>query len=219
MAYRRAMATDALIAEQIDYYRSIAPEYEEHGIDAPGQAELHAAFDGFAIGGDVLELACGPGAWTEQLVARSASLTAVDASPEMIARARARVGEASVRFVEADLFAWRPDRRYDTVFFGFWLSHVPDDRFDAFWSLVGEALEPGGRVFFVDDSYRTAAELIEGAESSVVERRLNDGTAFRAIKVPHRPGELEQRLRSLGWEIRVAGAGPFYWGSGSPRSG
>jgi hypothetical protein len=30
-----------------------------------------------------------------------------------------------------------PDRRYDVVFFGFWLSHVPLERFDAFWSMVG----------------------------------------------------------------------------------
>jgi hypothetical protein len=29
--------------------------------------------------------------------------------------------------------AWRPDRRYDVVFFGFWLSHVPLERFAAFW--------------------------------------------------------------------------------------
>jgi hypothetical protein len=33
-----------------------------------------------------------------------------------------------VRFVQADLFAWKPDRRYDVAFFGFWLSHVPCDR-------------------------------------------------------------------------------------------
>jgi hypothetical protein len=50
----------------------------------------------------------------------------------MLARAKARVGEERVRFVQADLFSWRPDRRHDVVLFGFWLSHVPRDRFDAF---------------------------------------------------------------------------------------
>src|SRR6266511_3494592 len=29
------------------------------------------------------------------------------------------------RFIRADIFEWVPDRRYDVVFFGFWLSHVP----------------------------------------------------------------------------------------------
>jgi trans-aconitate methyltransferase len=80
--------------------------------------------------GDVLELACGPGAWTEKLLRHASGLTAVDGASEMLARARARVGDARVRFVQADLFTWTPDRRYDVVFFGFWLSHVPlsDDR-------------------------------------------------------------------------------------------
>ena len=123
---------------------------------------------------------------------------------------------AAVRFVQADLFTWRPDRRYDVVFFGFWISHVPDERFDAFWSMVADCLEPGGRVLFVDDAYRTPEELIEGEASPVVERKLEDGTAFRAVKVPHVPAQLEARLRALGWSIAVhATAGPFYWGSGT----
>jgi trans-aconitate methyltransferase len=77
----------------------------------------------------VLELACGPAIWTDLLLRRATSLTAVDAAPEMLALAEARVGEGRVRFVQADLFSWRPERRYDTVFFGFWLSHVPRERF------------------------------------------------------------------------------------------
>jgi hypothetical protein len=41
-------------------------------------------------------------------------------------------GNERVRFVAADLFTWTPDRRYDVVFFGFWLSHVPAERFASF---------------------------------------------------------------------------------------
>jgi demethylmenaquinone methyltransferase/2-methoxy-6-polyprenyl-1,4-benzoquinol methylase len=42
----------------------------------------------------------------------------------------------------------------------------------------------GGRVFFVDDNYRTADDLIEGESSSTILRRLNDGTPHRVVKVP-----------------------------------
>jgi hypothetical protein len=31
----------------------------------------------------------------------------------------ARTVDERVRFIRADLFGWRPDRRYDVVFFGF----------------------------------------------------------------------------------------------------
>jgi trans-aconitate methyltransferase len=89
--------------------------------------------------GSVLELACGPGTWTAQLLHHAADVTAVDASPEMLAIASARVGGERVRFVPADLFRWQPDRRYDVVFFGFWLSHVPAERFASFWSVVSQS--------------------------------------------------------------------------------
>lgn len=205
-----------LLAEQVAYYRARASEYLEDTLDLAGGTELEAALDAFAPTGDVLELACGPGVWTPQLLRHAASVTAVDAAPEMLAIARERVRDERVRFVEADLFEWRPDRRYDVVFFGFWLSHVPLERFAAFWELVGACLAPGGRVFFVDDAYRTPDELVEGAASSTIRRRLRDGSAHRAVKVPHTPPELEGRLDKLGWDITVSSSsGPFFWGAGS----
>jgi demethylmenaquinone methyltransferase/2-methoxy-6-polyprenyl-1,4-benzoquinol methylase len=202
--------------EQLAYYRAIADEYEDHAIDAPGEREVLAAINSFRPTGDVLELACGSGVWTEGLQRSARSVTAVDAAPEMLARARVRLGSgSSVRFIEADLFSWRPTRRYDAIFFGFWLSHVPEERFELFWNLVDEALEPDGRVFFVDDNHRTDAELVEGIDSPMVERKLNDGTAFRVIKIPYEPAALERRLRALRWNISVTGtSGPFYWGTG-----
>ena len=204
---------DSLLAEQLAYYRAVANEYD---VDAHAARELADALDAFKPGGRVLELACGPGAWTERLLRHGTSVTAVDAAPEMLARARARVGEDRVHFIQADLFSWRPDRRYDFVFFGFWLSHVPLDRFEPFWSMIGDCLEPAGRVFFVDDNHRSPGELIEGEASSTILRRLRDGSAHRAIKVPHRPAELEQRLRRLGWRIALTPTtGPFFWGAGT----
>jgi len=54
-------------------------------------------------------------------------VTAVDASPEMLELARHRVGnDPRVRFVLADLFAWRPEGRYDVVFFGFWIDDTSE---------------------------------------------------------------------------------------------
>jgi trans-aconitate methyltransferase len=207
---------DRLLAEQIAYYRARAPEYSDGVIPgAIGGGELEAALDAFRPAGDVLELACGPGTWTEQLLEHADSLTAVDASPEMIALAAEKVG-GRARFIRADLFDWKLDRRYDVVFFGFWLSHVPLERFESFWSLVADALAPRGRVFFADDAYRTEEELIEGESSSTIQRRLNDGTAHRAVKVPHEPADLERRLDRLGWRITVTPtSGPFFWGAGS----
>ena len=209
---------DRLLAEQVAYYRAVAQEYADHALPFGGGDELFAALDRFRPTGSVLELACGTGIWTDQLLRYATEVTAVDASPEMIALASARLNSDRVRFVCEDIFSWRPNRRYDVVFFGFWLSHVPLERFASFWALVADCVKPGGRVFFVDDGYRTPDELVEGESSSVIRRRLNDGTAHTAIKVPHRPAELEQRLAQAGWRMRVTSTttGPFFWGEGGP---
>lgn len=205
-----------ILEEQVSYYRALAPDYLAQGLDLPGGEELVAALEAFRPTGSVLELACGPGVWTGQLLRFADELTAVDASPEMLALAKARIDDERVRFIEADLFGWMPDRRYDVVFMGFWISHVPLERFESFWSFVADCLSQRGRVFFMDDRYRTADELVEGPESQAIQRRLDDGTAYRIIKVPHEPADLERRLRKLGWDIAVSPtAGPFYWGAGS----
>jgi len=212
----RSDELEPLLVEQVAYYRAIAAEYEDHAIPASGGSELVAALDCFRPAGRVLELACGTGVWTELLLRHATSVTAVDAAPEMLAIASARVSDERVRFIQADLFRWAPDRRYDVVFFGFWLSHVPLERFESFWSLVSDCLEADGRVFFVDDGYRTPDELIYGDSSSIIRRRLNDGTSYRAVKVPHEPKRLEKRLEGLGWRVTVTPtSGPFFWGAGT----
>ncbi|SDK48736.1 demethylmenaquinone methyltransferase / 2-methoxy-6-polyprenyl-1,4-benzoquinol methylase [Actinopolyspora mzabensis] len=213
----RDHGTGTLLAEQIDYYRAAAPEYFQGALDFPGLDEFERALAEFAPSGDVLELACGPGTWTPELARHASTLTAVDSSPEMLRVARERTPDQHVRFELGDLFDWRAERRYDVVFFGFWISHVPLDRFADFWALVAGCLAPGGRVLFIDDAHRTPDELIEGEGSSTIRRRLSDGTQHRAVKVPHEPAELQDRLTGLGWDIEVRPtSGPFYWGHGQP---
>src|SRR5436305_1245644 len=79
---------EPLLAEQIAYYRAIAREYDDHALREPGGDELLAAFDSFAPTGQVLELACGSGLWTVELLRHAEAVTAVDASPDMLASRR-----------------------------------------------------------------------------------------------------------------------------------
>lgn len=207
---------DRRLAEQRAYYSEIAPGYEHCAIPGWSGADLVEALEAFAPSGDVLELACGTGVWTEQVARSARRLTAVDASPEMLERARARVPESTVTFVQSDIFAWEPDRLYYAVVFGFWLSHVPLERFEEFWGLVDRALGPGGRVFFVDDGFRTPDEMIPEERAGVVRRTMPDGSTRTIFKVDHDPRELERRLAAIGWRIAVTRAqGPFYWGQGA----
>jgi ubiquinone/menaquinone biosynthesis C-methylase UbiE len=83
--------------------------------------------DEFAPTGDVLEIACGSGAFTREIVRHANAVTALDGSPRMIERNRQEVADPRVNYVVADAFTWEPDRAYDAAVFSFWLSHVPPD--------------------------------------------------------------------------------------------
>lgn len=227
---------EARLAEQRAYYRARAGEYDDwwlrrgrydrgpdHNRRWYAEAEeLLEALRAFDPTGQVLELACGTGLWTEQLVRFAERVTAVDASPEMLALARERVGGSRVRYVEADIFSWHSDSLYDVAFFSFWLSHVPPDRFATFWDIVRSCLAPGGRIFFIDSLYSetsTATDHRLGEPTAVTTRRqLADGREFDIFKVFYRPGELTRRLAELGWTTTVRQTETYFLhGSGTLR--
>lgn len=200
---------DALIAEQIAYYRARAPEYDETFRGAHDPA-LVAALDAFAPSGSVLELAAGTGAWTESVLRYPVTrLVALDASPEMLELHARRIDDPRVERWVTNLFEWEPDEAFDVVTFAFWLSHVPPARLAEFWARVGRALAPGGRVLFVDQERRgmTLEVPSDDPDYPTVDRTLLDGRVMRAIKVYHRPEPLEARLRDLGWDASVRRAG------------
>lgn len=202
----RSVAED-LEAEQIGYYRARAHDYDAALYGSPqAQALLDEVIGSVPPGNDVLELACGTGIWTRRLVTRAASVTAVDAAPEMISIAHERAPQAT--FVHANLFNWQAPRRYDTIFFGFWLSHVPPERFDAFWAHLADALAPAGRVVFVDEHICNSTKETWLAEH-VVRRRLPDGSTHRVIKRFLDPQPLHDRLATLNWQadVRRLGSG------------
>jgi 2-polyprenyl-3-methyl-5-hydroxy-6-metoxy-1,4-benzoquinol methylase len=220
----RPVTAPGILQDQIDYYRARAGEYDEwwlRGGRYDRGAELNArwhaetaAVDAALVGWlaerrprNVLELACGTGLFTRHLAPRAERVTAVDASSEVLSVNRARVASDNVEYVEADLFAWRPRRQYDVVFFSFWLSHVPPDQFDAFWAMVGQALDPRGAAYLIDSAFdRTSTakdHILPGQNEGVVTRRLNDGREFRIVKLFYEPESLTARLKPIGWNAAL----------------
>jgi trans-aconitate methyltransferase len=192
-----------LLREQQSYY-----DFRSHDWDQwvrhymlPVQEELDALIAQSPLMGDVLEMACGTGFWTERLALRASSVTALDGSEEMLLRVQAR-SLPNVHTVRADLFSWHPPTQWDAIFFAHWLAHVPSSHFDAFWSTVDAALLPGGHVVVIDVSSaekRIEEELRQDQDVPLARRRLKDGRRFDVVKRYWEPDELLQRLKPLGW--------------------
>jgi len=211
--------SERLVEEQIAYYDQRAAEYDATSMtcDDPQYEyveQIEKALADFRPTGKVLEFACGTGNWTSRLQPFADEVLALDSSPQMLEFARTKVSAGNVRFEQADLFAWEPPDAYDVVFFSFWISHVPQERFDEFWELVHCCLTRKGRIFFIDERPHEHWHE-EYIDEQLVQRTLQDGSRHRVVKKFWAEGELEQRLRGLGWSVSVTGTGPFFWAEGS----
>jgi ubiquinone/menaquinone biosynthesis C-methylase UbiE len=88
----------------------------------------------------ILDLGCGDGQLTQRLAATGAEVTAADASPQMVAAARARGVKAEEANAESLPY---PDARFDAVFSNAVLHWVRDH--DAMLDQIHRVLRRGGR--------------------------------------------------------------------------
>jgi 2-polyprenyl-3-methyl-5-hydroxy-6-metoxy-1,4-benzoquinol methylase len=207
------------VREQIAYYRAQAPDYRRVDLSSGTLAVARGKL--FQLGPleHILELAPGTGDWTQELVQIGKSVTAVDASPEMIEINRRRVADPRVDYQQADLFEWTPQRQYDLVFFAFWLSHVPPDLVDAFLAKVRNAVRPQGHLFIVDQCSESK-HIPEGfsivkSEGIFQERRLSDGRTFRIVKVFYHPRLLAEQIRQMGFGVTAERVDNLFYLSGT----
>ena len=204
-----------IIREQIAYYEARAHDWDTYsggGGPYPGQHEknllwfrdlglMKHAVSLLQPHGQVLELAAGTGFWTEHLANAAERIVVLDSSMSMLSINEQRClqicarNHVSYRRICCDLFKWKPEGTYDTVFFAFWLCHIPEPLFDSFWDLVSGCLKPSGRFIFLDS---VLADDEAHEKASPIERReLGDGTFYRVIKIRYSPEALEMRLREL----------------------
>jgi ubiquinone/menaquinone biosynthesis C-methylase UbiE len=199
------------LGEQMLYYEARAGEYDEwwlrrgrydHGAADneawfAEQAEARAALiAAIPDGGHVADLACGTGIWTVLLAAHADRVTAIDGSVAMLSKAEERLTQAGlidrVNFLQADLFAWRPATKFDAIFLGFFLSHVPEDLIDGILRSIEDALKPGGTLLFIDSKRESSSsspdQPLPDDSETIMTRRLNDGRSFRIVKI-YRPAE------------------------------
>jgi 2-polyprenyl-3-methyl-5-hydroxy-6-metoxy-1,4-benzoquinol methylase len=230
--------TEHRLAEQIRYYRVRAPEYDawaerggayDRGAHNQGwhteKQRLLTALTDFEASGDILEIAGGTGQWTERLIRGAGSLTVVDAAPEAVDENRRKLADDAgrVQYHVADFFDWDPPQQYDVVFFSYWLSHVPPERFEAFWERVARCLKPDGRVFVIDNiataqAARLDPEIPAEADDAVL-RPAPDGNLYRVWKVLWQPGELTRVLGDLGWSVSAYGTGTYFLWAVGHRTG
>ncbi|MGH2558389.1 MAG: class I SAM-dependent methyltransferase [Thermomicrobiales bacterium] len=210
--------TDDALREQLAYYRARAPEYDASLGDEITWTPPVDALRALEPCERVLELARGTGTWTRELVRIGNSVTALDGAPEMLARNLAKVADPRVEYRRVDLFAWKPDGEYDLVFFAFWLSHVPPARLPAFLDRVTRAVQPGGRVFLVDEPVGGSGFSGPTDSDDRQVRTVEDGRQFTIVKVYYDPATIQQEFAARGFDpIEVVTGEAFFYLTGRRR--
>lgn len=201
------------------YYAKRAAEYERVYAKPERQADLgrlRASVTALLAGRSVLEVACGTGYWTEAIALHAKAISAVDAADETLAIARSkRYPAGKAEFRQGDAYAL-PDfgRRHDALFGGFWWSHVPLARLDAFLAGATRAIAPGALVAFLDNRYvegsSTPTSRRDAEGNTYQARKLDDGSSHEVLKnFPSEP-DLIERASAHGMDAKVEWL-DYYW--------
>jgi SAM-dependent methyltransferase len=146
----------------LQFYRGHAEAYAGREITSR-KARLAAFLARLPKGGRILELGCGAGGDTAEMLAQGFDVRATDGSPEMADVASKRLGRPveTLLFHELDAV-----EAYDGVWANACLLHVPRDQLAHVLSLIRRALKPGGAFFA---SYKEG----EGAGRDALDRYYN----------------------------------------------
>lgn len=126
--------------DTLQFYRQNAEVYAQREISSR-HARMTRFLELLSPGAKILELGCGAGGDTAEMLARGFDVRATDGSPELADIAAKRLG----RPVETLLFGDLDEvEAYDAVWANACLLHVPREQLANVLMLIWRALKPGG---------------------------------------------------------------------------
>lgn len=217
-----------LLKDQIDYYEHRAPEYDEWfyrlGRYDRGEEQkkrwfkeverLKQVLAGIGRVSSVLEIACGTGIWTKQLVDQCDSLIALDAAEAMI-NINKRQNEAApdkIRYVPADFYEWTTPEKFNLLFTSFFISHVPKNRLSVVAEKFHSLCEDDGQVLIFDSlpDQTSSATDHHFRTDGIQERKLNNGKAYNIIKIFYQKDEVLEAFKGFK-EVQYGVTGNYFW--------
>lgn len=94
-----------------------------------------------------LEIGCGTGKNTAWLLTKAKSVTAVDLSAEMLAKAKEKIDDEKVKFIQSDILQeWGfANDQYDLISFSLVLEHIED--LEPVFEKASKVISPGGNIY------------------------------------------------------------------------
>lgn len=174
----------------VKYYNKRAREYERIYSKPERQQDIEASvkiLQRVFEKKEVLEIACGTGFWTQYIAQSASSILATDINPPVIEIAKAkRIEHPDLNFEERDIYTFRPQKRYESLFGGFIWSHVLKQDLAHFYKTIHAMLKPGAWVVLMDNTYVEGSNhpiTSKDAEGNTFQTRmLDDGSTYEVLK-------------------------------------
>lgn len=158
-------------------------------------------------GRHVLEIACGPGFWTQFAAETAASVVATDYNQSTLDEAKKKsLPIDRVSLLQAD--AYRLDLIpgiFDAIFSVDWLAHVPLSQMEEFLSGALRRVSPGSPLMFIDQlpGEHSLSGVFDAEGNHIQERVLPDGSAFRVIKHFFSDDKIADLFSGFSGELRI----------------
>jgi ubiquinone/menaquinone biosynthesis C-methylase UbiE len=141
-----------------------------------------------------LEIGCGTGKNTAWLLASAKSITAIDLSTEMLAKAKQKINSPFVNFIQADILQdWNfADKKYDLVSFSLVLEHI--ESLEPVFNKISKIIAAGGYVYI--------GELHPFKQYSGSKARFNTDEGEQVVSCfNHHLSDFTQAAKNNGFEI------------------
>jgi len=166
-------------------------DYQQHADFVPALGASILARLAPQAGERILDLGCGDGVLTQDLLASGADVVAVDGSPQMVGAAVARGVAARVMDARALTFT----AEFDAVFSNAVLHWIPDA--DAVLAGVARALRPGGRFVAEFGGHTNVAAIVVALQAAFARH----GLTFQSPWYYPSPDAYRARLDASGFIV------------------
>jgi demethylmenaquinone methyltransferase/2-methoxy-6-polyprenyl-1,4-benzoquinol methylase len=194
-----------------EYYAKRALEYENIYLKPERQENIEESkllLKKYFNNKDILEIACGTGFWTESISEVSKNIVAVDLNNEVLEIAKSKNYNCKIEFIQDDSYKLdKITERYDSLFAGFWFSHVPKSRIKKFIEVIHSKLSENAIVVFMDNLYvegnSTPVSRIDTEGNSYQNRKLKDNSQHEVLKNFYNKHSLKDCLKDYFSKIEV----------------
>jgi ubiquinone/menaquinone biosynthesis C-methylase UbiE len=141
-----------------------------------------------------LEIGCGTGKNTAWLLTKAKNITAIDLSAEMLAKAKQKISNENVHFIQADILQnWNfIDTKFNLVSFSLVLEHIED--LEPIFNKVSKVIAGGGYVYI--------GELHPFKQYSGSKARFNTDEGEQIVSCfTHHLSDFTKAAKDIGFEV------------------